>query len=87
MQRRTPGCEVILLVNSLGSTTMMELLIVLRALKPLLRARGIQVHETLVGPYVTCQEMAGLSLSLTKLDAELTRLWDIPCSSLCFTKM
>lgn len=81
------GCEVILLVNSLGSTTMMELLIVLRALKPLLRARGIQVHETLVGPYVTCQEMAGLSLSLTKLDTELARLWDIPCSSLCFTKM
>jgi dihydroxyacetone kinase-like protein len=82
-----PGCKVILLVNSLGSTTMMELLIVLRALKPLLRARGIQVHETLVGPYVTCQEMAGLSISLTKLDAELTKLWDLPCSSLCYTKM
>jgi len=82
-----PGCDVVLLVNSLGSTTMMELLIVLRALKPLLRARGIGVHETLVGPYVTCQEMAGLSISLTKLDVELTTLWDMPCSSLCFTKM
>jgi len=82
-----PGCKVVLLVNSLGSTTMMELLIVLRALKPLLRAKSIQVHETLVGPYVTCQEMAGLSISLTKLDAELTNLWDMPCSSVCYTKM
>src|SRR5205085_2341433 len=75
------GSRVILLVNSLGSTTRMELLIVLRALKPLLRSRGVQVHETLLGPYVTCQEMAGLSISLTKLDAELIRLWDMPCAS------
>ncbi len=82
-----PGCNTILLVNSLGSTTRMELLIVLRALKPLLRARGIQVHETLVGPYVTSQEMAGLSISLTKLDAELQELWDMPCASACYTKM
>jgi dihydroxyacetone kinase-like protein len=82
-----PGCNTILLVNSLGSTTRMELLIVLRALKPLLRSRGINVHETLVGPYVTCQEMAGLSISLTKLDAELVKLWDMPCSSACYTKM
>jgi len=82
-----PGCRVVLVINSLGSTTMMELLIVLRALKPLLRAKGIQVHETLVGHYATCQEMAGFSISLTKLDAELINLWDMPCSSVCFTKM
>ena len=66
---------------------MMELLIVLRALKPLLRDKRIQVHETLIGPYATCQEMAGLSISLTKLDAELINLWDMPCSSVCYTKM
>jgi dihydroxyacetone kinase-like protein len=81
------GDEVVLLVNSLGSTTMMELLIVLKKVKQVLGDRGIKVHDTLVGPYVTCQEMAGLSLSLTKLDAELKKLWDMPCSSVCFTKM
>ncbi len=81
------GDEVILLVNSLGSTTMMELLIVLRKVKEVLKGRGIRVHDTLVGPYVTCQEMAGLSISLTKLDPELKSLWDLPCSSICFTKM
>ncbi len=81
------GDEVVLLVNSLGSTTMMELLIVLKKVKQVLGDRGIKVHDTLVGPYVTCQEMAGLSLSLTKLDDELKQLWDLPCSSVCFTKM
>jgi phosphoenolpyruvate---glycerone phosphotransferase subunit DhaK len=81
------GDEVVLLVNSLGSTTQMELLIVLRKAKEVLRARGIKVYDTMVGPYVTCQEMAGLSLSLTKLDDELKRYWDMPCSSVCYTKM
>ena len=81
------GDEVVLLVNSLGATTMMELLIVLRKVKALLNERGIKVHDTLVGPYVTCQEMAGMSISLTKLDAELKELWDLPCSSVCYTKM
>ena len=81
------GDEVVLLINSLGSTTMMELLIMLRAVKPLLAARGIKVHDTLVGPYVTCQEMAGLSISLLKLDDELKKFWDMPCSSVCYTKM
>lgn len=81
------GDEVVLLINSLGSTTMMELLIMLRAVKPILAARGIKVHDTLVGPYVTCQEMAGLSISLLKLDDELKKYWDMPCSSVCYTKM
>jgi dihydroxyacetone kinase-like protein len=78
---------VVLLVNSLGSTTMMELLIVLKEVKPILNGRGIKVHRTLVGPFVTCQEMAGISISLMKLDDELKRCWDVPCSSVGFTQM
>lgn len=81
------GDEVVLLVNSLGSTTQMELLIVLKKVKQILTAKGIKVHDTLVGPFVTCQEMSGLSISLTKLDSELKALWDMPCSSVCLSKM
>ena len=81
------GDEVVLLVNSLGSTTMMELLIVLKEARAILDARGIKVHKTLVGPYVTCQEMAGISLSLLKLDDELKRFWDMPCASVCYSQM
>lgn len=80
------GDEVVLLVNSLGATTMMELLIINRKVKAVLRDKGIRVHDTLIGPLVTCQEMAGFSLSLTKLDAELKALWDLPCASVCYTK-
>lgn len=81
------GDEVLLFVNSLGSTTMMELLILNRALKPLLRERGIKVYATVVGDIVTCQEMAGLSVSLMKLDDELKRYWDMPAQSVGFSKM
>jgi phosphoenolpyruvate---glycerone phosphotransferase subunit DhaK len=81
------GDEVVLLINGLGSTTMMELLILLRTVKKVLGEKGIKVHDTMVGSYVTCQEMAGLSISLTKLDSELKALWDMPCSSVCYSKM
>ncbi len=80
------GDEVVLFVNSLGSTTMMELLIINRKVKEVLREKGIKVHDTIIGPLVTCQEMAGFSLSLTKLDPELKALWDMPCASVCYTK-
>ncbi len=82
-----PGDEVVLFVNSLGSTTMMELLIVNKKVRQVLADKGIKVHDTIIGPLVTCQEMAGFSLSLTKLDAELKSLWDKECSSVCYTKL
>ncbi len=81
------GDEIVLFINSLGSTTMMELLIALRKAKEILNGEGIKVHDTIVGPLVTCQEMAGISISLTKLDDELKSLWDMPCESLCYSKM
>ena len=81
------GDEIIFFVNSLGSTHMMELLIMLRAARPILDAKGIKVHQTIVDNIVTCQEMAGVSFSITKLDAELKKLWDLPCESVGYTKL
>jgi dihydroxyacetone kinase-like protein len=81
------GDEIVFFVNSLGSTHMMELLIMLRAAKPILEARGLKVHQTIVDNIVTCQEMAGVSFSITKLDAELKKLWDLPCESVGYTKL
>jgi len=82
-----PGDEVILFVNSLGATTMMELLIALRAAKKCLIEKGIQIYDVMVGPLVTCQEMSGISLSLTRVDGELKKYWEMPCQSVCFSKM
>ncbi len=81
------GDEIIFFVNSLGSTTMMECLICLRKAKEILDAKGIVVYDTIVGPLVTCQEMAGISFSITRLDGELKKLWDMPCESVCYSKM
>jgi dihydroxyacetone kinase len=81
------GDEIVFFVNSLGSTTMMECLICLRKAKEILNAKGIKVYDTIVGPLVTCQEMAGISFSITRLDDELKKLWDMPCESVCYTKM
>ena len=80
-----PGCEVALLVNNLGATTMMELLIANRRARQILAREGIRVHRTLVGSWLTSQEMAGFSISLMKLDAELRHYLDLPSASLGFT--
>lgn len=81
------GDEIIFFVNSLGSTHMMELLILLKAARPILEARGLKVHQTIVDNIVTCQEMAGVSFSITRLDSELKKLWDLPCESAGYTKL
>jgi len=81
------GDEVLIFVNSLGATTMMELLIALRAAKKCLTEKGIKIYDVMVGPLVTCQEMAGISFSITRMDDELKKYWEMPCQSVCFSKM
>ncbi|NWG14493.1 MAG: dihydroxyacetone kinase subunit DhaK [Acidobacteria bacterium] len=78
--------EVCMLVNDLGSTTMMELLIANRRARQILDAEGIRVYDTIIGTFCTCQEMAGFSITLLKLDEELRRLYDMPARSLGFTR-
>ena len=80
------GDDACLLVNDLGATTWMELLIVTRKAHELLAAAGVRLHDTVVGSFCTCQEMAGFSLSLLRLDAELKQYYDVPARSLAFTK-
>jgi len=80
------GDDVALLVNDLGATTMMELLIVNRRVRQVLRDKGIRVHDTVIGSYCTCQEMAGFSITLLKLDEELKKYYDLPARSVGFVK-
>jgi dihydroxyacetone kinase-like protein len=81
------GHEVCLLINDLGATTTMELLIVNRKVRQILRDKGIAVYDTLIGSYCTCQEMAGFSITLLKLDQELKRYYDMPADSFALTKV
>jgi dihydroxyacetone kinase-like protein len=78
------GDRVAVLVNSLGSTPLMELYILHARVAERLGAAGLAVHTALVGPYCTSMEMAGASITLIHLDAELTPLIDHPCDCAMF---
>jgi dihydroxyacetone kinase-like protein len=65
----------------MGGTPQIELYIVYDELNKLLEGRGIKITRNLIGAYITSLEMAGCSITLLKLDDELTRLWDAPVNT------
>ena len=65
----------------MGGTPLIELYVVYNDLVKLLDGRGITVTRNLIGPYITSLEMQGCSITLLKLDDELTRLWDAPVNT------
>jgi dihydroxyacetone kinase-like protein len=72
------GDQVLAFVNSMGGTPLIELYVLYNDLNRFLGERGITISRNLIGPYITSLEMAGCSITLLKLDDELTRLWDAP---------
>jgi dihydroxyacetone kinase-like protein len=75
------GDRVLLFTNSMGGTPLVELYLAHGIAERLLADRGIVVERRLVGPYITSLEMQGMSLTLLKLDDELTELWDAPVNT------
>jgi dihydroxyacetone kinase-like protein len=76
LQRRD---RVSILVNSLGATPPEELYIVYRCVARKLAGLGVEIVQPLVGRYATSMEMAGMSLTFCRLDAELEALLKAPC--------
>lgn len=72
---------VSILVNSLGATSREELFLVYRKAHEILMDYGIEIYRPYIGEYATSMEMAGLSISLIRLDDELRRLLDAPAES------
>ena len=72
------GDEVLAFVNGMGGTPLIELYVIFNAVHRYLTGEGIKVTRSLVGNYITSLEMAGCSVTLLKLDAETTKLWDAP---------
>jgi phosphoenolpyruvate---glycerone phosphotransferase subunit DhaK len=73
-----PGGEALLVVNGFGGTPAMELYLMVNSALAVLRKRGLDVTRFLTGNYVTSLEMAGCSITVLLLDAELRALWDAP---------
>lgn len=80
------GHDVVVLVNGMGGTPLMELYIVNNFVQDYLREKGVSVYDTMVGNYMTSIEMAGFSLTLLRLDDEMKALYDAKADTLAWKK-
>lgn len=79
------GEEVCVMVNGLGATPLEEQFIVYRKLHQLLKEQGISVFMPHIGEFATSMEMAGLSVTIMRLDEQLKELLKMPASTPFYT--
>jgi len=72
---------VILFVNGMGGTPLIELYVMYAEYAAILDKAGIRVARSLVGPYITSLDMAGCSVTLLRADDDMLRLWDHPVNT------
>ena len=72
------GDEVALMVNGLGGTPISELYLVYGYAHEQLTQKGIKIWRSYVGEYCTSLEMAGMSITLCKVDDQLKKLFLAP---------
>ncbi len=70
----TAGDNVLLMINGLGGTPPTELYLAYRKARKVAETTGLKVVISLVGEYFTGLEMAGFSITLSRLDDELEQL-------------
>ncbi|MBE7129081.1 dihydroxyacetone kinase subunit DhaK [Bacillus mycoides] len=78
------GEEIALLVNGFGGTPLQELYLFNNAVTRELAARNIKINKVFVGNYMTSIDMAGMSLTVMKLDDELKTLLSKECNTPAF---
>lgn len=81
------GEQVAVLVNGLGATPLEELYLLYRRTYAILTEKGVNIHRPYIGEFATSLEMAGASVSILKLDDELTGFLDAPASSPFFLQV
>jgi len=81
------GDEVIALVNGYGSTTRMEMFIVMKKIHEYLAEKNMSIYASELGEFCTSQEMAGISISLIKIDKEIKKYYDMAADSPGYVKM
>ena len=79
--------QIDVLINGLGATPPEELYIVYRRASMRIEELGLTVRRAWVGEYATSLEMAGMSISLMRVDDQLVRLLDAPASSPLFARL
>jgi dihydroxyacetone kinase len=79
--RLRSGEHVVALINNLGATTTMELAIVAGRLASALDSYGLVAERFYSGTLMSSLEMAGVSLSLLRVDEERLKWLDAPTSA------
>lgn len=80
-QPLTAGDQTIVMVNGLGGTPLIELYVVFNDVATALADKGVVIARSLVGNYVTSLDMAGVSITVCKADADMLSLWDAPVNT------
>jgi dihydroxyacetone kinase-like protein len=75
---------LLLMCNGLGATPPIELYTFYNAARSRLESLGYRVERSLVGTFCTALDMAGASLTVTKLDVKTLPLWDEPAQTPSF---
>jgi len=81
-----PGEKLMLILNSVGATTLMELFIIYRKCEMFLKLMNIEIKANYIGELLTVQEQAGFQMFIARMDNELLDLWNAPCYTPYFKK-
>jgi len=76
--------EIVILINGFGGTPLQELYLFNNAVTRELSKSNIRINRTFVGNYMTSIDMAGISLTVMKLDDELKALLSKECNTPAF---
>nr|DAD36704.1 TPA_asm: hypothetical protein HUJ06_007345 [Nelumbo nucifera] len=81
----TRGSRVVLMVNGLGGTPVMELMIAAgKAVPKLQLEHGLAVARVYTGSFMTSLDMAGFSISIMKADQTILQRLDAPTKAPCW---
>lgn len=72
---------VLLHINGFGATPLLELHLIYELAWQYWHQQGVTILRSLVGNYTSSLDMAGCSITLTKLDEEMLRYWDAPVNT------
>ncbi|MEJ8281591.1 dihydroxyacetone kinase subunit DhaK [Pseudonocardia spirodelae] len=80
-----PG-QVVLVVNGMGGTALLELYVLAELAAAGLERRGLEQVGLLVGTFVPALDMAGFSLTLTRMRPDWLPLWTAPARTAAFPR-
>ena len=74
-----PGEKVMVCINGLGATTLMEMLIVYRKVYYHLLQKGIEIVANWINEILTIQEAAGFQVLMARMTDDALKYWNAPC--------